>query len=64
MFMLFLDKDFDVIDSECLNGFIAPDYAEWTDSRSTVTHQIVRSHSYLSGVFDRIESPDFVQLGP
>ena len=32
--LLFLDKDFDVIDSECLNGFIAPDYAELTDSRS------------------------------
>lgn len=32
--LLFLDKDFDVIDSECLNGFIATDYAELTDSRS------------------------------
>jgi hypothetical protein len=32
--LLFLDKDFDVIDFECLNEFIAPDYAELTDSRS------------------------------
>lgn len=29
-----LQKDFDVIDSECLNEFVAPDYAELTDSRS------------------------------
>ena len=32
--LLFLDKDFDVIDSECLNEFITPDYAELTDLRS------------------------------
>lgn len=28
--LLFLDKDFDVIDTHSLNGFIAPDYAELT----------------------------------
>ena len=32
--LLFLDKEFDVIDSECLNEFIVPDYAELTDARS------------------------------
>lgn len=32
--LLFLDKDLDVIDSECLNEFIAPDYAELTDTQS------------------------------
>ena len=33
--LLFLDRDFDVIDSESLNEFIAPDYAELTASQDT-----------------------------
>lgn len=33
--MLFLDRDFDIIDSESLNEFIAPDYAELTASQDT-----------------------------
>ena len=31
--LLFLDKDFDVIDAQSLNEFIAPDYAELTASQ-------------------------------
>ena len=33
--LLFLDRDFDVIDSESLNDFIIPDYAELTASQDT-----------------------------
>lgn len=48
--LLFLDKDFDVIDAQSLNEFIAPDYAELTASQDipdtsvdTTTEPNVRS---------------------